>query len=441
MSNCPRPVQVCDPQLLKNRHRQPCPDWDVCLPWGGRLYQRDGCVRYEPGKPPEDGVYGQFTIQDGCFVSAEEYPVPKYQSDPCAPVPCPCDSTGGDGGNLCNPSTVAGNLYSCDAAGKPLVKAYVNGGDNVSVTGNGTSTNPFVISIDQGDAGVLSLSSGSSCLTVTPNSGAVEITHREGFNDQTIMGMVFDQYGHLTSYSPQASDGITGITAGYGITVNVDQNSKIATVALQEPAYKLAGEYQLGGYRMELDQYNRVYNITRDITTTAQTYPFGAYDVTLNEYGSIEELALADFGACIQGFFTVSSAEATRRNLTFTLRTPSRLIVEVEANAETADWGEELAFFMDEDPMSNKLVFVTAGPVSGGDDTGTGGGGSGEGEPATPSAYPTRIKLLPSGVYAAGQHVLTLQHSAGFPLTEAISVCVTPMVNFDSTETLNTGDY
>ena len=102
MSKCPRPIQKCEPQVLPST-AEVCPDWSVCLPWGGRLYQTEGCVRYEPGTPPPDGVYGLFTLKDGCFIKAEEHPSDVYHPDPCAPVPCPCDSEGEGSGNLCNP--------------------------------------------------------------------------------------------------------------------------------------------------------------------------------------------------------------------------------------------------------------------------------------------------------------------------------------------------
>ena len=86
--SCPRVLQKCEPQEIASG-KYSCPDWSVCLPWGGRLYQVEGCVRYEPGTPPPDGVYGLFTIKDGCIVSAEAEPVSVYHPDPCAPIPFP----------------------------------------------------------------------------------------------------------------------------------------------------------------------------------------------------------------------------------------------------------------------------------------------------------------------------------------------------------------
>ena len=174
MSKCPRPIQKCEPQVLPST-AEVCPDWSVCLPWGGRLYQTEGCVRYEPGTPPPDGVYGLFTLKDGCFIKAEEHPSDVYHPDPCAPVPCPCDSEGEGSGNLCNPSTAVGNLYSCDAAGKPLVKVYIEGQSNITVTGNatlgisGTVTAAQTINVGEGGATV-EVNPGSS-LTMSTGFG------------------------------------------------------------------------------------------------------------------------------------------------------------------------------------------------------------------------------------------------------------------------------
>lgn len=423
---CPRPIIVCDKQLVQESTAASCPDWDVCLPWGARLYQRDGCVRYEAGTPPPDGVYGQFAISNGCFITAEEYPVPKYQSDPCAPVPCPCDSADGGDSNLCNPSTVVGNLYSCDATGKPLVKAYIEGGDNVTVTGAGTSTNPFKISISLGDAGVTSLVSGSSCLTVSPNVGAVTITHSTGYNKQTINGMVFDEYGHLVDYSESsATSEISGVIGTNGIAAT--NTNGIITVELEKPATSYSGEYVFGGFRVTLNAYNQITGLSNEITGMSGTYAFGAYDVTLNEYGSVTEIAESYDSSCFAGNYTHTSEAVTQRSVTFELRYPARLMVDVYANAPTAAWADSLKFYLDDDPMANTVSFVS-------------GSVSRTFEDGTATVYATHVRLLASGIFRAGTHTLLLQHSAGFPLHDMLNIQVTPMTNFTESSTVNTGD-
>lgn len=426
---CPRPVQQCDPQIIANAIAV-CPDWSVCLPWGGRLYQVEGCVRYEPGTPPPDGVYGLFTLKDGCFIAAEEHPSDVYHPDPCAPVPCPCDSEGGES-NVCNPSTAAGNLYTCDAAGKPLVKAYVNGGNNITVTGTGTSTNPFTISMQSLDTGVANIVSGSNAIIVSNDGGTVTIEHKTGYNDQTIMGMTFDEFGHLTDYNEQAASGITGIVPGDGISVDVDQSSGIATISLQSPALVHNGTYVVGGYQVTLDNKNRITDLTRQIEDTEGTFTWGQYNVTLNDYGSIESYELLpDPGTCIHGFYSTANELVIRRNITFTLRYSSPFVVDVQVMAESG-WAEQVQFRIDDAPMANIQILQAQGVASS-----TGGSGGA----ASTADTVALIRVLPSGVYQAGEHTLTIHSPEGFPLDEVMSVTVRPIQTFDSSTALTAED-
>ena len=432
---CPRPVQQCDPQILANATKA-CPDWSVCLPWGGRLYQTEGCVRYKPGTPPPDGVYGLFTLKDGCFIAAEEHPSDVYHPDPCAPVPCPCDSEGGES-TVCNPSTATGNLYTCDASGKPLVKAYVNGGNNITVTGNGTSTNPFTISMQSLDTGVANIVSGSNAITVSKDGGTVTIGHKTGYNDQTIMGMTFDEFGHLTNYSAQDATGITGLVPGEGVSIDVNQSSGIATVSLQEPAYVRTGEYVVGGWTLELDHLNRVYNMTRHIEQTAGTYVMGQYNVTLNDFGSVESLeVLPDPGTCLHGFYTHTNEAVIRRNITFTLRYSSAILVDIQVMAP-AGWAEQVQFRVDGSPMANIQVIQEKDSSSSGSEEPGGGSGS---PSATTKLSPAFLRLVPSGIYQIGQHELTIHSPEGFPLDEVLSVTIRPIQAFDSSEALTAED-
>lgn len=426
---CPRPVQQCDPQIIANAIAV-CPDWSVCLPWGGRLYQVEGCVRYEPGTPPPDGVYGLFTLKDGCFIAAEEHPSDVYHPDPCAPVPCPCDSEGGES-NICNPSTAAGNLYTCDAAGKPLVKAYVNGGNNITVTGTGTSTNPFTISMQSLDTGVANVVSGSNAIIVSNDGGTVTIEHKTGYNDQTIMGMTFDEFGHLTNYSAQDASGVTGLVPGDGISVDVDQSSGIATISLQSPALVHNGTYVVGGYQVTLDNKNRITDLTRQIEDTKGTFTWGQYNVTLNDYGSIESYELLpDPGTCIHGFYSTANELVIRRNITFTLRYSSPFVVDVQVMAESG-WAEQVQFRIDDAPMANIQILQAQGVASS-----TGGSGGA----ASTADTVALIRVLPSGVYQAGEHTLTIHSPEGFPLDEVMSVTVRPIQTFDSSTALTAED-
>lgn len=432
MADCPRPLKICDEQVLVEASKPECPDWDCCLPFGGRLYQRDGCVRYIPGTPPEDGVYGTFTVQNGCIVAAAPEEVAKYQSDSCAPVPCPCSEDSDTGGSVCDPSATVGNLYTCDSAGKPLVLAYVNGGNNVSVTGNGTQTNPFNISVDTGAAGIAGVRSDNVAITVTTDDdGMVTIAHRTGWNNQTVNGITFDQFGHAIDYSDSSASGsIQGVIGANGVKVTTDNSTRIATVELMLPANALEGEYVLGGYRVTLDHYNNIYAISKEITDTEGTYPMGAFNVTLNEYGSIETVTGATTdGTITQGLFTLNDPSVVRRELTFNMRFTSQLVVEIETRGVGQDWGDQLTIRLDGSVQSNRLVTV-ASRVS----------VSGASPNQTVSVTDNTVKVLvsPASLYTAGDHTLSLYSPAGFPSNVPVNVVVKAVQAFTSTATYDT---
>ena len=417
MADCPRPIQVCGPQTVAEGTAADCPDWEVCLPFGARLYQQDGCVRYVPGTPPEDGVYGLVTIQNGCIVDMEAEPVSKYQSDPCAPVPCPCDSSEDGESNLCNPSTKSGNQYECDAAGRPYAHAYVQAGDNVTVEGNGTSTNPYVISASDGDSGITNVRTNTgSVLTVSVSNGTATIDHATGYNEQTINGMTFDAYGHLKDYSStSASTSITAVIGTGGVKATTE--SSVVTVSLDDVTNKLDGQYLLGGYIVEVDAYNRLYNITKEITDVEGTYQWGAYNVTLNDLGSVTNVEAVAESAPVFHAFLASEETTTQHTMTFTMRYTSRAVIDVYAvlpdttvtsgtTTTTQTTPFEPSFYIDDERHQNTLDLS-----------------SGESK---------HVRLYVTGSLGAGTHTLNIRCD-NFPTDTNMSVQITLVTTFDTT--------
>lgn len=412
MADCPRPIQICGPQTISAGSEADCPDWEICLPFGARLYQQDGCVRYVPGEPPEDGVYGLITFENGCITAVAENPVSKYQSDACAPVPCPCsEDSDTSSSDFCDASTTTGNLYSCDSSGKPLVKAYINGGDNVSVTGSGTLSDPFVITVDVDTGGVTSLISTTDAITVTAYIGDIEIAHKTGWNERTINGMSFDNYGHLIDYSETSTTTqIIGVVGSNGVAAETNSEG-IVTVTLEDPANKLIGNYLLGGYTVELDTWNRVYDISRTIIMTEGTYALGAYDVGINAYGSITDIAETNSAGNLLHALIEGDGESTTLTINFTLRFSTYLIVELECAATSSDWGENLTFRLNGSTLSDKLVLVSSGS----------------------STYPTKVRACPGGIYAASSHTLVITTTDVFP-DDNICVSIRSVGAFNSAE-------
>jgi hypothetical protein len=290
----PRMTATCEEKVLKTpMETGQCPSWELCLPFAGKLISKGGCIELLPGTPPPDGVYGKVVVANGCIVGLEKADIPIYSAPPCAPVPCDCGS-GGGGGDICNASTEAGNLFSCDASGRPLVKLWIKGGDAINVTGNGTANNPYIIDFtgSTGTGGVY-IRSGNNAITVS-GSGSTdnpyEVTHKKGLEGK-YGTLSFDEFGHLIEYTPTAQqDGIMGLKEGRGICIDTDVATGIATIGLCDQRFDAyTGTVQLGGFNVEIKN-GEVVDVTRVINLPAGTYTFGKYDVTINEYGSITNI-------------------------------------------------------------------------------------------------------------------------------------------------------
>ena len=290
----PRMTATCEEKVLKTpMETGQCPSWELCLPFAGKLISKGGCIELLPGTPPPDGVYGKVVVANGCIVGLEKADIPIYSAPPCAPVPCDCGS-GGGGGDICNASTEAGNLFSCDASGRPLVKLWIKGGDSINVTGDGTANNPYIIDFtgSTGTGGVY-IRSGNNAITVS-GSGSTdnpyEVTHKKGLEGK-YGALSFDEFGHLIEYAPTAQqDGIMGLKEGRGICIDTDVATGIATIGLCDQRFDVyTGTVQLGGFNVEIKN-GEVVNVTRVINLPAGTYTFGKYDVTINEYGSITNI-------------------------------------------------------------------------------------------------------------------------------------------------------
>lgn len=286
----PRITTACDVQVLKEAEKPACEPFSFCLPFGGHVTWNGECISYKPGTPPPDGTYSRIIIADGCIVGAEPYEAPIYNSEPCAPIPNPCDCQDGSG-SLPDPSVQTGNLFTYDAAGRPLVKVTIHPGDGISVQGDGSTANPFIISakLDSG-IGIQHFKSGNDAITLT-GDGSQEspytITHKLGI-EQTVQGMKFDEYGHLVEYNEPSTTGkVNGVVGSDGVDVTPELSTGIYTVKLSDPVESLAGEYRFGAFNVTVDKKNRLQKITRELTAPSGTYTFGDYNVTVNDYGDV----------------------------------------------------------------------------------------------------------------------------------------------------------
>ena len=286
-----RPLPDCGDSEQKGTSEGFCPDWDACMPFGGRLYSRDGCVQFEASATaPADGVYDRVVVQDGCIKGVAGKEVASYQPRPCTETPCDCGSGSGGGGSA-DISDDSANLITEDSSGL-LAKLYATGAGGITVSGKGTQASPLRIQaaaqtargyVQAGNTGISVTGSGTQ-------SSPYEVSHKTGTGpaNQTIAGMRFDEYGHLKSYTAPTSAGtVNGVVGRNGIEATTEAASGVVTLDLQETVHSVKGTYRLGGFDVDVDKYGRFQQIDREVSIAAGDRYFGAYLVTLDALGNI----------------------------------------------------------------------------------------------------------------------------------------------------------
>ena len=286
-----RPLPDCGDSEQKGTSEGFCPDWDACMPFGGRLYSRDGCVQFEAsGTAPADGVYDRVVVQDGCITGVAGQEVASYQPRPCTETPCDCNSGSGGGGSA-DVSDDPANLITEDASGL-LARLYASGSGGISVSGVGTQSSPLRIQASAQTARgyVQAGNTGVSVTGAGTQSSPYAVSHKAGTGpaNQTIAGMRFDEYGHLKSYEAPTSAGtVNGVVGRNGIEATTDIASGVVTLDLQETIQKVKGTYRLGGYDVDVDQYGRFQLVGRAVDIAEGARYFGAYLVGLDALGNI----------------------------------------------------------------------------------------------------------------------------------------------------------
>ena len=271
-----------------------CPDWDACMPFGGRLYSRGGCVQFEASATaPADGVYDRVVVQNGCIAGVEGTQVDVYQPQPCTNAPCSCGDSGGSGsGEDISPS--AGNLIYRDGSGALLARLFLGSGDGVSVSGAGTQSDPLVVSASPQTLRPY-VQAGNSGVSVT-GTGVQDdpciVSHKDGSaGEMLVNGFSFDRYGHLQGYEPPSSAGtVNGVLSRNGVLATTDSSTGIVTVELAPAVMDASGTYRLGGFDVTVDGYGRVQQAAQSVEVTPGARYMGAQLVTLTESGSVADV-------------------------------------------------------------------------------------------------------------------------------------------------------
>lgn len=276
----------CDPVDVGEKTPAVCQPFEVCLPFGGRLFFDGSCLHAEPGKNVPDGAYGVIIVKDGCIVDARPNPVFEYTPGPCAPAATPCDETGSGSGIELAPG--ACNLLTRNAAGQYGVFLNVENGDGAAVDGCGSSSRPLRISLTSQDAEKTYIQSEDLQAVYVSGQGTANNPYVIGLVETAVKpgeygGFTVDRYGRITGHTDASEGSIYSIVAGPGIAVT--SQSGVATVSLDAV---IDGDlYVLGGYDVTLDLAGRVTNIKQGIEIEPATYDPYYYAFTLNALGSV----------------------------------------------------------------------------------------------------------------------------------------------------------
>ena len=256
-----------------------------------------------------NGTYGSITIQDGCVVGYGECEVPTYTPPYCNPNPAPCNEGGSGGGGTGTTATVSprtGNQLTTDNYGL-YAKAYVQGGTGVTVTGQGTQTSPYIISMASGAGGGTTGGAivGQGPISVEERNGVYFISMpRANLTAGKYGPFNVNEYGVITGID----DNVTVLTSDNIGGSNDVQVTKVAdgiTIDLA-PTQLTANSYRFGGYDVSISDGGRITNATQVAQTEEGTYKFGAYNVTLDPYGGITAIAQSSEVPQSAGSFTTS---------------------------------------------------------------------------------------------------------------------------------------
>lgn len=307
MSNldCKKPQPCPKPDTTTPTTPQATPAFSVCiadytLHWDGTH------ATLERTRLTTDGTYGSITLQDGCVVGYGDCEIPTYTPPYCNPNPAPCnDGTGGGKGTTATVSPRAGNQLATDDYGL-YAKAYVQGGTGVTVTGHGTQSSPYMVSMAENTGGSTDGKIvGQGGISVEQRGGVYFLSMpRAELTAGKYGAFTINEYGQITG----VDDDIATLTSDNIGGSNDVQVSKIADgISIDlAPTQLTANSYRFGGYDVSISDGGRVTNATQVARTEAGTYKLGAYNIELDQFGGITGIVQSTEVPQSAGSFTTS---------------------------------------------------------------------------------------------------------------------------------------
>lgn len=307
MSNldCKKPQPCPKPDTTTPTTPQATPAFSVCiadytLHWDGTH------ATLERTRVTTDGTYGSITLQDGCVVGYGDCEIPTYTPPYCNPNPAPCnDGTGGGTGTTATVSPRAGNQLATDAYGL-YAKAYVQGGTGVTVTGHGTQSSPYMVSMAENTGGSTDGKIvGQGGISVEQRGGVYFLSMpRAELTAGKYGAFTINEYGQITGVDNDIAT-LTSDNIGGSNDVQVSKIADGISIDLA-PTQLTANSYRFGGYDVSISDGGRVTNATQVARTEAGTYKLGAYNIELDQFGGITGIVQSTEVPQSAGSFTTS---------------------------------------------------------------------------------------------------------------------------------------
>ena len=307
MSNldCKKPQPCPKPDTTTPTTPQATPAFSVCiadytLHWDGTH------ATLERTRVTTDGTYGSITLQDGCVVGYGDCEIPTYTPPYCNPNPAPCnDGTGGGKGTTATVSPRAGNQLATDDYGL-YAKAYVQGGTGVTVTGHGTQSSPYMVSMAENTGGSTDGKIvGQGGISVEQRGGVYFLSMpRAELTAGKYGAFTINEYGQITGVDNDIAT-LTSDNIGGSNDVQVSKIADGISIDLA-PTQLTANSYRFGGYDVSISDGGRVTNATQVARTEAGTYKLGAYNIELDQFGGITGIVQSTEVPQSAGSFTTS---------------------------------------------------------------------------------------------------------------------------------------
>ena len=307
MSNldCKKPQPCPKPDTTTPTTPQATPAFSVCiadytLHWDGTH------ATLERTRVTTDGTYGSITLQDGCVVGYGDCEIPTYTPPYCNPNPSPCNyGTGGGTGTTATVSPRAGNQLATDAYGL-YAKAYVQGGTGVTVTGHGTQSSPYMVSMAENTGGSTDGKIvGQGGISVEQRGGVYFLSMpRAELTAGKYGAFTINEYGQITGVDNDIAT-LTSDNIGGSNDVQVSKIADGISIDLA-PTQLTANSYRFGGYDVSISDGGRVTNATQVARTEAGTYKLGAYNIELDQFGGITGIVQSTEVPQSAGSFTTS---------------------------------------------------------------------------------------------------------------------------------------